>query len=72
MKITIYILHKTGEVYQTFVDTESAIRWMVRTGYLNHRTVIVQKGDFARVWENCKDLRQLQKEIHEYLFPKSV
>lgn len=72
MKTTIYILHKTGEVYQTFLDSESALKWLSRSGYLNHRTVIIQKGDFARVWENCKDLRQLQKEVNEYLFPKSA
>jgi hypothetical protein len=69
MKITIYILHKTGEVYQKFADSESALKWMSRTGYLNHRITIVQKGNLAKVWEDCKDLRQLQKEIHEYLFP---
>ncbi len=68
MKITIYVLNSGSEVYQTLSDVESAVRILSRQlKYLRYRTVIVQKGSTAKVWENIEDLRQLQKEMLEYV-----
>jgi len=65
MRITIYIL--SNEIYQKFLGWQSAIAWLNQTGkYLYQRTIIVQKGNTAKVWERVEDLRQLQKEIIEY------
>lgn len=71
MKITIYVLNNGGEVYQTLNDIDAVIRILShQIKYLKYRTVIVQKGQNARVWENAEDLQKLGKEMREYAFAK--
>ncbi len=71
MKITIYVLNNGGEVYQTLNDIDATIRILShQIKYLKYRTIIIQKGQNARVWENVEDLQKLNKEMREYLFAK--
>ena len=71
MKITIYVLNNGGEVYQTLNDIDAVIRILShQIKYLKYRTIIIQKGQNAKVWEAVEDLQKLQKEMREYLFAK--
>lgn len=64
-RIKILVLNKKAEVFQTFVDVDSAIGFLARTGYVNNKTVIFQKGDNAKVFETIGDVIELQKQLQK-------
>jgi hypothetical protein len=61
------VLNKRAEVYNSFDDIDSVCGFLLRTGYLNNKTVIVIKGDKAGVIEVITDVLVLQKQIQKIL-----
>lgn len=61
------VLNKQAEVYNSFDDIYSVCGFLLRTGYLNNKTVIVIKGDKAGVIEVITDVLVLQKQIQKIL-----
>ena len=64
-RIKVLVLNKRAEVFNTFADIDSAISFLLRTGYINNKTVILQRGDKARVFETITDVVDLQKQLRE-------
>jgi len=64
-RIKILVLNKKAEVFNSFVDIDAAVGFLLRTGYLNNKTVILQRGDKARVFETITDVLDLQKQLRE-------
>jgi hypothetical protein len=64
-RIKVLVLNKKAEVFNPFSDIDSAMAFLLRTGYINNKTVILIRGDKARVFENITDVLTLQKELHQ-------
>jgi len=64
-RIKVLVLNKKAEVFNTFVDIDSAISFLLRTGYINNKTVILIRGDKAKVFETITDVVELQKELRQ-------
>jgi len=65
VRIKVLVLNKKAEIYNTFVDVDAAISFLIRQGYINNKTVIFQKGNKAQVFETITDVLQLQKELNQ-------
>jgi len=63
--IKVLVLNKKAEVFNAFADVDGAISFLLRTGYINNKSVILIRGEKARYFENITDVVALQKQLRE-------
>jgi hypothetical protein len=64
----LIVLNTKAEVFQSFNDIASVINFLLRTGYLQNKTVIaIKSNNSAKAWDKPENLTQLQKEITEWI-----
>jgi len=67
-RIQIFVLNQPNEIYTKYVDVQSALAFITRTGRIRNFLIIIQKGNNARVWEPAKatSLIELQREMMDF------
>ena len=67
-RFEIIVLNRPGEIFLTFVDVESSMKFFCRATHLNNFSVFAHKGNHSLYVDRVDDVKELVKKLNALAF----